>query len=78
MRFGGTRDDTNGRVAEVGIVLPLVPPQPDPVLNGGEGGGAGAGDKRSKNDAGKLKLCSLVHLLNTSFNTGRWRQPTWK
>lgn len=60
VRFGGTRDDTNGRMAEVGIVLPLVSPHQDPVLNGGEGGGAGDGDKRPKNDAGKN--CSCVYL----------------
>ncbi|XP_070204647.1 sodium-dependent dopamine transporter-like [Littorina saxatilis] len=55
VRFAGTREDANGRVAEVGIVLPIVPFTQDPVMNGGDGeGGGGGGDKPHTNDTGHL------------------------
>ncbi|XP_025076147.1 sodium-dependent noradrenaline transporter-like isoform X2 [Pomacea canaliculata] len=44
------REDVGARVAEVGIVLPIVPKHASSSLPDGGGGGGGGGDEKEKND----------------------------
>lgn len=44
------REEVGARVAEVGIVLPIVPKHASSSLPDGGGGGGGGGDEKEKND----------------------------